>query len=82
MPPATTPTRPTPATARVMDRVISSYTPTVGALTHARTAHAAAAPGATSESLIVAMPTTPDLPDEGRLTYVPAEAALLQGRLP
>jgi CHAT domain-containing protein len=28
------------------------------------------------------MPTTPDLPHEGRLTYVPDEAALLQGRLP
>ena len=65
-----------------MDRVISSYTPTVGALAHARTAPAVVAPGAMSRSLIVAMPTTPDLPHEGRLTYVPAEAAMLQARLP
>ena len=62
----------------VMDRVISSYTPTIGALAHARTT----VPGMTSRSLIVAMPTTPDLPGEGRLTYVPAEAAMLRARLP
>ena len=48
-----------------MDRVISSYTPTIGALAHARTAHAPAASGVTSRSLIVAMPTTPDLPGQG-----------------
>ena len=69
-----------PGQRTVIDRVISSYTPTVGALAFARVAHAAV-PEETSRSLIVAMPTTPDLPG-GRLTYVPAEAALLQARLP
>jgi tetratricopeptide (TPR) repeat protein len=64
----------------VIDRVISSYTPTVGALAHAR--GSAAVPGPTARSLIVAMPTTPDLHDEGRLKYVPAEAALVRRRLP
>ena len=64
-----------------MDRVNSSYVPTVGALAHARVTPAATA-SAVSRSLIVAMPTTPDLPDEGRLTYVPAEAALLEALLP
>ena len=64
-----------------MDRVISSYTPTVGALAHARRRHTAS-PGAASRSLIVAMPTTPGLPGQGRLAYVPDEAALLRARLP
>ena len=71
-----------PRCRTVMDRVISSYTPTVGALAHARTPRTAAPPGASHRSLIVAMPTTPDLPHDGRLTYVPAEAALLQAPPP
>lgn len=41
----------------VMDRVISSYTPTVRALAHSR--ERAATPAATDRALIVAMPTTP-----------------------
>jgi CHAT domain-containing protein len=65
-----------------MDRVVSSYTPTVGALAHARTQRPAATPGAAPQSLIVAMPTTPHLPAEARLAYVQAEANLLQRRLP
>jgi hypothetical protein len=73
---------PDPGHRTVMDRVVSSYTPTIGALTHARIAHAVAAPSATIRSLIVAMPTTPNLPGQGRLPYVPAEAALLKARLP
>ena len=73
---------PDPGHRTVIDRVISSYTPTVGALAYARTAHAHAASGVTGRSLIIAMPTTPDLPDQGRLKYVPAEAELLQERLP
>ncbi len=73
---------PDSARRSVMDRVISSYTPTVSALAHARTAQATAGRGAPGRSLIVAMPTTPDLPGEGRLKYVSAEAALLQDRLP
>ena len=72
---------PDPAGRTVMDRVISSYTPTIGALAHARTPRIAP-PGAASRSLIVAMPTTPDLPGQGRLAYVPAETAMLQERLP
>ena len=72
---------PDPAGRAVMDRGISSYTPTVGALAHARSLRAGA-PGGAPRSLIVAMPTTPDVPGQGRLRYVPAEAALLQHRLP
>jgi tetratricopeptide (TPR) repeat protein len=75
---------PDPDQRSVMDRVISSYTPTVGALAHARATRAAAARGAAARSLLVAMPTTPDLdlPDHGRLMFVPAEAELVQARLP
>jgi CHAT domain-containing protein len=72
---------PDPAGRTVMDRVISSYTPTVGALAYARTPRAAVA-DADPRSLIVAMPTTPGLPREGRLRYVAAEAAMVQNRLP
>jgi hypothetical protein len=71
---------PDPSHRTVMDRVISTYTPTVSALAHARVPHAPPSEGA-GRSLIVAMPTTPDLPG-GRLTYVPAESAMLQARLP
>jgi tetratricopeptide (TPR) repeat protein len=65
----------------VMDRVVSSYTPTVRALRYARErasrqARETSAPAA----LIVAMPTTPHVP--GRLPFVDAEAAMLQDRLP
>ncbi len=66
----------------VIDRVISSYTPTVAALAHARGHRPAGGPGAATRSLIVAMPTTPDLPGGGKLRSVPDEAALLQDRLP
>ncbi|MFD0634299.1 CHAT domain-containing protein [Catenulispora yoronensis] len=64
----------------VMDRVVSSYTPTVRALRHARRRQATG-PG-TSSSLIVAMPTTPGLPGDGRLAHVPGEVAALRRRLP
>ncbi|WP_162948144.1 CHAT domain-containing protein [Streptomyces europaeiscabiei] len=65
----------------VMDRVVSSYTPTVRALRYARERASrwpreTSAPGA----LIVAMPTTPHVP--GRLPFVDAEAAMLQARFP
>ncbi|MEU1462563.1 CHAT domain-containing protein [Streptomyces sp. NPDC005727] len=53
----------------VMDRVISSYTPTVRALCHAR--ERAAAPADTDRALIVAMPTTPD---HEPLVYAESEA--------
>jgi tetratricopeptide (TPR) repeat protein len=64
----------------VIDRVVSSYTPTIGALRHAR--RHASGPGGPDRTLIVAMPTTPGLPNEGRLPHVAREAALLQTRLP
>jgi hypothetical protein len=66
-PPASGPARPT-----VMDRVISSYTPTIRALRYARQ-HLVSAP-AGGPALIVAMPVTPGLTD-GALPHVTAEAA-------
>ncbi|WP_435601172.1 CHAT domain-containing protein [Streptomyces sp. C10-9-1] len=63
----------------VMDRIVSSYTPTVRALRYAR--ERAQSP-TTVRSLIVAMPTTPGLTGHGRLRFVDAEATMLQTRLP
>ncbi|MGW1561782.1 CHAT domain-containing protein [Streptomyces sp. NPDC002144] len=61
----------------VMDRVISSYTPTVRALRHARQPTAKTSmPGS---ALIVAMPTTPG---ENPLHHVVTEAEMLRHRLP
>ncbi|MGS2646644.1 CHAT domain-containing protein [Streptosporangium sp. LJ11] len=75
-------TRPAdPRHRTVMDRVVSSYTPTIGALAHAR-AQATTPLTAAARSLIVAMPTTPGLPGDGLLPQVPAEAAMLRTRLP
>lgn len=62
----------------VMDRVVSSYTPTIGALAHARRRAATGQPGA-DRSLIVAMPVTPGNPP---LPGVAEEAARLRRRLP
>ncbi|WP_053760566.1 CHAT domain-containing protein [Streptomyces sp. AS58] len=61
----------------VFDRVISSYTPTVQALRHAR--RRPPAPPGPPRALIVAMPTTPRVP--GRLPHVPAEAEMLRRHL-
>ncbi|MGQ4336321.1 CHAT domain-containing protein, partial [Streptomyces hayashii] len=68
----------------VMDRAVSSYTPTVRALGYARerSSSPAARPPAAPRSLIVAMPTTPGLPGGGRLGFVDAEVAMLRSRLP
>ncbi|MFF3453113.1 tetratricopeptide repeat protein [Streptomyces sp. NPDC002730] len=68
----------------VMDRVVSSYTPTVRALRYARdqVLRQVADPSAAGRTLIVAMPTTPGLPGHGRLRFVDDEAAMLQARLP
>ncbi|MFF7174775.1 CHAT domain-containing tetratricopeptide repeat protein [Streptomyces pseudovenezuelae] len=63
----------------VMDRVVSSYTPTVRALRYAR--ERTLSPTVV-RSLIVAMPTTPGLPRHGQLRFVEAEATMLQARLP
>ncbi|MEV7782324.1 CHAT domain-containing protein [Kitasatospora sp. NPDC088351] len=62
----------------VMDRVVSSYTPTIRVLHHTRQ-HGTATPPA-SRSLIVAMPTTPGL--EGRLAHVSAEVERVRALLP
>ncbi|MGW8778409.1 CHAT domain-containing protein [Streptomyces sp. NPDC055796] len=74
-----------PSRRTVMDRVVSSYTPTVRALRHARERGrppgAGEAPGA-GRALIVAMPTTPGLSGEGRLRFVDAEAAVVEARFP
>ncbi|MCX4529285.1 tetratricopeptide repeat protein [Streptomyces sp. NBC_01551] len=64
----------------VLDRVVSSYTPTIGALRYAR--QHTALPPKRAQTLIVAMPSTPGLERQGRLPAVTHEAALLQARLP
>ncbi|WP_406194113.1 CHAT domain-containing protein [Kitasatospora sp. NBC_01560] len=66
----------------VMDRVVSSYTPTIRALRHARERARTAAAAGPARSLVVAMPTTPGLPRDGRLRYVGKEEAVLLERLP
>jgi hypothetical protein len=67
-------------TRTVLDRVVSSYTPTIGALRYAR--RHTGPPTPQDRSLIVAMPTTPGLPHQGRLPEVAREAHRLQARLP
>jgi tetratricopeptide (TPR) repeat protein len=78
-------TRADAAPATVIDRVISSYTPTIRALTHARRPGLATdgdggdRPGAGDQVVAVAMPHTPGHPD---LPGAQAEAAGLQRRFP
>ncbi|MEV6393541.1 CHAT domain-containing protein [Streptomyces sp. NPDC051907] len=68
-----------PAARTVMDRVAFSYTPTIRALRYARRRTAQGRrPG---RALIVAMPTTPGLPGEGRLHHVRDEAAVVASHL-
>ncbi|MFG2950445.1 CHAT domain-containing protein [Streptomyces adustus] len=71
-----------PQRRTAMDRVVSSYTPTIRALRHARERARPAAGSETARSLIVAMPTTPGLPRHGRLDYVKDEVDVLRQRLP
>ncbi|MEV5750751.1 CHAT domain-containing protein [Actinoallomurus sp. NPDC052308] len=71
-----------PGRRSVMDRVVSSYTPTIGALRHARQRAGAGPRPRDHRALIVAMPTTPGLPGQGRLEQVPREAALVHAHLP
>ncbi|QHY98253.1 CHAT domain protein [Streptomyces sp. S4.7] len=68
----------------VMDRVISSYTPTIRALRYARQHTREHTPYADTpaQGLIVAMSTTPGLPQDGRLNHVSAEAEMLRRHLP
>jgi tetratricopeptide (TPR) repeat protein len=63
----------------VMDRVISSYTPTIRALRYARQHHPTLPTG---RALIVAMPFTPGLPGDGELPNVPMEVARVRALLP
>lgn len=62
----------------VMDRVVSSYTPTVRALGYARERNTAST--AAERALIVAMPTTPGI--DNPLRHVIDEAELVHARLP
>ncbi len=64
----------------VIDRAISSYSPTVRSLGHARRTRPR--PTAGTRPLLVTMPTTPGLPDDGRLPHVPDEAAAVRDFLP
>ncbi|WP_246269186.1 CHAT domain-containing tetratricopeptide repeat protein [Acrocarpospora macrocephala] len=74
---------PDPQHRAVLDRVVSSYTPTVTALRHARQHPAARTPPTGAErALIVAMPTTPGLLYRGRLPQVIREARLVADHLP
>ncbi|MEV5410337.1 CHAT domain-containing protein [Thermopolyspora sp. NPDC052614] len=68
----------TPSGHTVMDRVVSSYTPTVRALGYAR--GRTRDPAQETKSLIVAMPDTPGV--AAPLEHVAAEAELLRARLP
>ena len=78
-------TRADAAPATAIDRVISSYTPTLRALTHARRPRLASdggrgdRPGAGDRVVAVAMPHTPGASD---LPGAQAEVAGLQGRFP
>ncbi|MGQ4380273.1 CHAT domain-containing protein [Streptomyces sp. SAS_267] len=69
-----------PAARAVLDRVVSSYIPTVGALRHARRDPEPASPDTAGRALIVAMPTTPGGPRP--LGHVCDEADRLAARLP
>ncbi|GAB2856289.1 hypothetical protein GCM10022221_64900 [Actinocorallia aurea] len=69
---------PGPERRVVLDRVVSSYTPSIGALRHARRP----VRPAPDRSLIVAMPTTPGLAGGAPLPQVTREAELLSDRLP
>jgi tetratricopeptide (TPR) repeat protein len=64
----------------VMDRVISSYTPTIRALRHARQKQPA--PGSAGQTLIVAMPVTPGLPGGAPLRFVRDEVDRIRALIP
>ncbi|WP_327742800.1 CHAT domain-containing protein [Streptomyces europaeiscabiei] len=69
----------------VLDRVVSSYTPTVRALRHARQRTGAAgalSDSATASVLVVAMPTTPGLPPDRNLDGVWEEVAAIRSAWP
>jgi tetratricopeptide (TPR) repeat protein len=63
----------------VIDRVVSSYAPSLRTLIHTRQTTSPARRGPTLPALVVAMPTTPGL---GRLPYVTEEIGVLRSHLP
>jgi tetratricopeptide (TPR) repeat protein len=67
-----------PGSPSVLDRVTSSYAPTVRSLVAAWRTRGTG-PDNEPAPLVVAMPTTPDLPD---LPHVRTETAMLAGRFP
>jgi hypothetical protein len=77
--------RGSPHPPTVLDRVVSSYTPTVRALAHARSRLATPAGSASAEAgarvLVVSMPQTPGLPD-GELPGAAAETHVLERLFP
>lgn len=70
---ATAASEPDPKT--VIDRVVSSYTPSLRALLHTRRR---TSPPAPAHAMAVALPATPGLPGMGRLPNVPAEIGALR----
>ncbi|MEU6827227.1 CHAT domain-containing protein [Nocardia beijingensis] len=64
----------------VLDRVVSSYTPTIAALRYARERRARQHPPGAPRAAIVAMPTTPGV--DGRLHHVLDEARIVGRLLP
>ncbi|MDX3775913.1 CHAT domain-containing protein [Streptomyces europaeiscabiei] len=74
-----------PGKRTVLDRVVSSYTPTVRTLHHARQragAAVVASDSATASALVVAMPTTPGLPPDKNLDAVWGEVAAIRSAWP
>jgi CHAT domain-containing protein len=65
--------------ASVLDRVVSSYTPTLRALQKAR---ASPSPAAAPSVLLVTMPTTPYLPGGAALPGVEREASIVADNFP
>ena len=66
----------------VLDRVVSSYTPTVRALQYAREHARRLTAAGPLNSLIVAMPVTPGLGDDGRPLAADKEVSAIRRHLP
>ncbi|WP_411080948.1 CHAT domain-containing protein [Streptomyces sp. cmx-18-6] len=72
-----------PARRSVIDRVVSGYAPTVRALLHSlRQVDGRVAKTDPFRALIVSMPTTPGLADEGTLHHIEHEVSLVQKQFP
>ncbi|MEU2105884.1 CHAT domain-containing tetratricopeptide repeat protein [Nocardia sp. NPDC019255] len=71
---------PTSGGRSVLDRVVSSYTPTIAALRYARERRARQHSAGATRAAIVAMPTTPGV--DGRLHHVLDEARIVERLLP